>query len=124
MATVGKVPGGYLTYRFAEKSGEITFEKKFGKQRAAQVYKWFEKRGTGLVVMVGAMVPPPFPLTPVLIAAGIIHYPKNRFVPSLFVGRSVRFLAMAYLSRSYSQRLLSFFSQYYRPALYVLIALA
>jgi membrane protein YqaA with SNARE-associated domain len=124
MAIVGEVVGGYLTYRFAEKTGEKALEKKFGKQRATQVYRWFEKRGTGLVVMVGAMLPPPFPFTPVLTAAGIMHYPKNKFLPSLFVGRSVRFFVMAYLGRAYGQQVISFFSRYYRPALYVLIALA
>jgi len=124
MAAVGEIAGGYLTYRFAEKTGEKALEKKFGKQRAAQVYKWFEKRGTGLVVMVGAMLPPPFPFTSVLTAAGIVHYPRNRFLPCLFVGRSVRFFAVAYLGRAYGQQIIGFFSQYYRPALYVLIALA
>jgi membrane protein YqaA with SNARE-associated domain len=124
MAIVGEVIGGYLTYRFAEKSGEETLEKKFGKARVAQVYKWFEKRGTGGVVMVGAILPPPFPYTPVLTAAGVIHYPKSKFLPALVVGRSARFFLVAYLGQRYGQAVIDFFARYYRPALYVLIALA
>ena len=100
MAIVGEVIGGYLTYRFAEKSGEETLEKKFGKARVVQVYKWFERRGTGGVVMVGAILPPPFPYTPVLTAAGVMHYPKSKFLPALVVGRSVRFFLVAYLGAS------------------------
>ena len=95
MAIIGEVIGGYLTYRFAEETGGETLEKKFGKARVARVYKWFEKRGTGGVVMIGAILPPPFPFTPVLTAAGVIHYPKNRFLPALVVGRSVRFFLVA-----------------------------
>lgn len=124
MATIGEVIGGYITYLFSEKSGEITLQKKFGKARIAKVYEWFEKRGTGLVVMVGAILPPPFPFTPVLMVAGVMHYPKNKFLASLVVGRSIRFLAMAYLGQKFGQAVIAFFARYYRPALYVLIVLA
>jgi membrane protein YqaA with SNARE-associated domain len=123
MATVGEVIGGYLTYRFAEKSGEKTLEQKFGKTRPEQVYKWFEKRGAGLVLTVGAVLPPPFPYTPVVTAAGIIHYPRDRFLECITVGRSLRFLLVAYLGRSYGQSVIDFFARYYRLALYVLVAL-
>jgi len=123
VATFGEVIGGYLTYRFAEKGGEKALEQRFGKVRTAQVYKWFEQRGTGLVVMVGAILPPPFPFTPVLTAAGVGHYPKNKFLPALVAGRSVRFLAMAYLGRQFGQAVIDFFARYYRPMLFVLIAL-
>ncbi|HTP68787.1 MAG TPA: VTT domain-containing protein [Dongiaceae bacterium] len=124
MAIIGEVTGGYLTYRFAAKSGEHTLEKKFGKARTAQVYEWVEKRGAGLVVSVGAMLPPPFPFTTVLAAAGILHYPERKFLPGLAAGRAVRFFAMAYLGRAYGQSVIAFFAQYYRPALYLLIVLA
>jgi len=124
VATVGEVIGGYLTYRFAEKGGEKALEQRFGEARTAQVYEWFEQRGTGLVVMVGAILPPPFPFTPVLTAAGVGHYPKNKFLPALATGRSVRFLAMAYLGRQFGQAVIDFFAWYYRPALYALIVLA
>jgi hypothetical protein len=36
----------------------------------------------------------------------------------------VRFFAMAYLGQPYGRQVLGFFSQFYRPALYALIALA
>ena len=124
MATIGEVIGGYLTYRFAEKSSEETLEKKFGKSRLEQVSSWFEKRGAGLVVAGGAMLPPPFPFTVVLTVAGVLHNPKKQFLTCLTVGRTVRFFAVAYLGRRFGQAVIAFFAQYYRPALYALIALA
>lgn len=123
MATIGEVIGGYLTYRFAEKSSEETLEKKFGKSRLDQACRWFEHRGGALVVAGGAMAPPPFPFTVVLTAAGIIHYPKKQFLTYLAVGRTVRFFGAAYLGQAYGQNVISFFVKYYRPALYALIAL-
>src|SRR5271165_6010196 len=78
MATVGEVLGGYLTYRLAEKGGQQTLEKKVGKPRAEKIYKYFEKRGF-LTVFTGSILPPPFPFTPVLMAAGTLQYPRKKF---------------------------------------------
>jgi len=123
MATIGEVAGGYATYRHAEKGGEKTLEKKTGKPLVQRVYKWFQKVGAGPLVLVGAMLPPPFPFTAVLMAAGLTHYPRDRFLWRLSAGRAVRFLLIAYLGQAYGQTVATFISHYYRPALYVLIAL-
>jgi membrane protein YqaA with SNARE-associated domain len=123
MATVGEVIGGYLTYRLSEIGGQQTLEKKIGKPSAEKLYKRFEKHGVA-TLFVGSILPPPFPFTPVLMAAGIMQYPQNKFVASLTAGRGVRYFAVAYLGRIYGRRVISFFSQYYRPTLYVLIVLA
>jgi membrane protein YqaA with SNARE-associated domain len=123
MATVGEVLGGYLTYRLAEKGGQQTLEKKVGKPRAEKLYKHFEKRGF-LTVFTGAILPPPFPFTPVLMAAGIMQYPRQKFFSALSAGRAVRYFAVAYLGRIYGRQVIGFFSRYYHPMLYLLIALA
>ena len=123
MATVGEVLGGYLTYRLAQQGGQKTLEKKIGKQRAEKIYKYFEKRGL-LTVFTGAILPPPFPFTSVLMAAGIMQYPRKEFLPALTLGRGLRFFLVAYLGRSYGYQMIEFFSRHYRPTMYALIALA
>ena len=123
MATVGEVLGGYLTYHLAEKGGQKTLEKKVGKPRAEKIYKPFEKRGF-MTVFTGSVLPPPFPFTSVLMAAGIMQYPRKKFFSALTAGRALRFLADAYLGRIYGQRMIDFFSRHYRPTLYFLIGLA
>lgn len=123
MATVGEVMGGYLTYRLAEKGGQQTLEKKVAKSRAENIYKLFEKRGF-ITVFAGSILPPPFPFTPVLMAAGIMQYPCKKFFAALTAGRAVRYFAVAYLGSAYGRRIIGFFSHYYQPMLYVLIALA
>ena len=123
MATVGEVLGGYMTYQLAEKGGQETLEKKAGKPRAEKLYKYFEKRGF-MTVFTGAILPPPFPFTSVLMAAGVMQYPRKKFFSALTAGRGLRFLADAFLGRIYGQRMIDFFSRHYRPALYVLITLA
>jgi membrane protein YqaA with SNARE-associated domain len=123
MATVGAVLGGYLTYRLAEKGGEETLERKVGKQRAEKVYKKFEKQG-GFWVFLGSVLPPPFPIVPFLMAAGVMKYPKKKFLAALSSGRGVRFFAVAYVGHIYGKAIVTWLSQYYQPVLYVLIALA
>lgn len=123
MATVGSVLGAYLTYRIGEKGGEEVLEKKIGKQRAEKVYAKFEKAGFTTVV-VGVLIPPPFPIVPVLLAAGILQYPTRKFLAAIAFGRAVRFTIDAMLGIYFGRAILGFFSQYYKPALYALIGLA
>ncbi len=123
MATVGAVVGGFFTFRIGEKGGEETLEKKIGKKRSKKVYAQFRKRGFTMIV-VSAILPPPFPMSPMLIAAGAMHYPLKRFFTSLSIGRGVRFFAIAYLGHIYGNTIISALSKYYKPVLYALIALA
>lgn len=123
MAVLGAVLGGYLTYRLAEKGGEETLEKEIGKDRAQKVYDKFKKRGFATVA-VGAVLPPPFPMVPVLMAAGVLQYPRKKFLAALTAGRAVRFLVVALLGRIYGTAIISSLQNYYKPMLYALIALA
>ncbi len=123
MAVVGAVLGGYLTYRLAEKGGEETLEKEIGKDRAQKVYNKFKKRGFATVA-VSAVLPPPFPMVPVLMAAGVLQYPRKKFLAALSAGRAVRFLVVALLGRIYGTAIISSLRTYYKPVLYSLIALA
>ncbi len=123
MATVGEVLGGYLAYRLAQKGGQQTLEKKIGKPRAEKLYKYFEKHGS-LTVFTGAILPPPFPFTSVLMAAGIMQYPSKKFLSALTAGRSVRFFAGAWFGRIYGRQMIDFFALHYQTAMYALIALA
>ena len=123
MATVGEVFGGYLTYRMAQKGGRETLERKVGKTRAEKTYKYFEKHGR-LTVFTGSLLPPPFPFTSVLMAAGVMQYPRKKFLSELTAGRGMRFCAVAFSGGIYGPQMIRFFSRYYQPALYVLIALA
>jgi membrane protein YqaA with SNARE-associated domain len=123
MATIGAVIGGYLTYRLAEKGGQETLEKKVGKQRAEKVYRRFKAHGFATVA-VGAILPPPFPIVPFLIAAGALKYPRRNFLAALALGRAARFVALAYLAHRYGAAIVGWVSSYYQPLLYALIALA
>jgi membrane protein DedA with SNARE-associated domain len=123
MGTVGAVIGGYLTYRLGEKSEEETLERKIGKNKVQKVYDRFRKRGF-ISVGLGAILPPPFPMVPVLLAAGALHYPRKKFLVSLSLGRGIRFFGLAYMAHVYGKAIIGWLTRYYHPLLYALIALA
>lgn len=123
LATVGEVLGGYLGYRLAEKGGQEILERKMGKPRAEKIYRRFEKRGF-MTVFTGSLLPPPFPFTPVLMAAGVMQYRRKSFLSALAAGRAARFFTVAFLARVYGQQMIGFFSRHDRPSLYLLIPLA
>jgi membrane protein YqaA with SNARE-associated domain len=123
MATVGAVIGGYITYVLARKGGKEAFERKLSKNRADKVFKRFERWGF-FAVAVPALLPPPFPIVPFLLAAGALQYSRKKFVAALALGRGVRFTIVAGLGALYGRHIVRFFSQYYKPALFTLIGLA
>ena len=122
-ATAGAVIGGYVTFRLARKGGKVEIEKKIGKKRAEKVYGKFE-RGGFTTIFFGSMLPPPFPMVPVLMAAGIMQYPRKRFLAAVTMGRAIRFFVIAYLGKLYGTAIVGWLGRYYRLFLYILIGLA
>ena len=121
MATVGSVLGGYLTYRMARKGGKETLEKRFSQKKVRKVYAIFKRWGFASVA-IPALLPPPFPIVPMLLAAGALQYPTRKFLTALTVGRGLRYIILAYLGYQYGRNIVKFFDQYYWPVLITLIA--
>ena len=122
MATLGSVVGGYLTYRIGSKGGKETLEQKIPKRKIDKVYRKFEKGGFWAVA-VPAMLPPPVPIVPFLVAAGAMQYSRKKFLIALAAGRALRFSIVAFVAAHYGSQIFRFFSRYYKPALYSLIGL-
>jgi membrane protein YqaA with SNARE-associated domain len=123
IATAGALIGGYITYGLARKGGREAFERKLPKKQAEKVYQRFERWGFWAVA-VPAILPPPFPIVPFLLAAGALQYSKKKFLGALALGRGIRFTIVAGLGAHYGNHIVRFFSKYYEPALYTLIGLA
>jgi membrane protein YqaA with SNARE-associated domain len=123
MATLGAVLGGYITYSLARKGGKRAMERKLSRKRAQKVYQTFERWGFWAVA-VPALLPPPFPFVPFLLAAGALQYERKKFLAALTLGRMVRYTIVAGLGALYGNHIVRFFSRYYKPALTILIALA
>lgn len=123
MATLGAMIGGYITYALAKKGGKEALEHRLSKKKADKVTKTFERWGF-FAVALPALLPPPFPFVPFLIAAGALQYSRKKFIGALAAGRGVRYCVEAFLGFHYGHGILHFFRQYYAPALGILIGLA
>jgi membrane protein YqaA with SNARE-associated domain len=123
MATVGAVIGGYITYSLARKGGKQAMERRLSKRKAAKVYQRFERWGFGAIA-IPAVLPPPFPFVPFLLAAGAMQYSRLKFLGALVLGRGVRYSIAAYLGVLYGTHILRFFARYNKEAVAVLVGLA
>jgi membrane protein YqaA with SNARE-associated domain len=123
MATIGAVLGGYITYSLARRGGKHAMERRLSKRKAAKVYKRFERWGFGAIA-IPAVLPPPFPFVPFLLAAGAMQYSRAKFLGALVLGRGVRYSVAAYFGALYGRQILRFFAKYDKLALGVLIGLA
>jgi len=123
MATLGSVIGGYVTYRLARKGGKETLERRIGRGRADAFYSRFERWGFWAVA-VPALLPPPFPIVPFLLAAGAMQYSRRKFLAALTLGRGLRYGILAFLGVLYGRHFLRFFNKYTKPTLFVLIGMS
>jgi membrane protein DedA with SNARE-associated domain len=55
-------------------------------------------------------------------AAGVMQYSRNKFLAALTLGRAIRFFSLAFLGRLYGTAITGWLGRYYKPFLYVLIA--
>ena len=122
-ATVGSSAGAYITYRIGLKGGKEGLAKRIPEKKLAKIYRWSEKYGVGAVA-VPALLPPPFPLSPFLLAAGVMKVPKTKFLAAYSIGRLVRYGIVAWLGRKYGQSIIRAMQEYSRPIIWALILLA
>jgi membrane protein YqaA with SNARE-associated domain len=123
MATIGAVIGGYITYSLARKGGKEALEHKLSSGSAAKVYSKFERWGFSAIA-VPALMPPPFPFVPFLIAAGALQYSQKKFLGALALGRGIRYTIVAGLGALYGRQITKFFARYEELTVTVLIGLA
>jgi membrane protein YqaA with SNARE-associated domain len=105
MATIGSVLGGFVTYRLARKGGEKALEKRLSPKTVKKVTKIFEERGFAAIA-IPALLPPPMPLVPFLLAAGAMQYSVKKFLLAMTTGRIVRYMILAYLAARYGRKML------------------
>jgi len=121
MATLGAVLGGYLTYRLARREGKALLERRVSRRKAQKIYDTFEKWGFGAVV-IPALLPPPMPMFPFLLAAGAMQYSRTKFLTALTIGRAIRYTLLAFLAATYGRQIIGWMARYGKPILFTGVA--
>jgi membrane protein YqaA with SNARE-associated domain len=123
MATVGSVVGAYLTYRLARNRGEKALNDRLSKRNAKKVVRVFERWGFGAIAL-PALLPPPMPMVPFVIAAGALQYSPRKFLAAMTLGRVVRYCILAYLGAVYGRKIFAAVLAHGEVVLYVTIGVA
>src|SRR5689334_23642439 len=79
MATAGSVLGCLLMDVVSRKGGEAGLEKRLPRKRLEYVKAKVEKKA-GWALATAALLPPPFPFTPFVIAAAALKYPRKKLL--------------------------------------------
>jgi membrane protein YqaA with SNARE-associated domain len=104
MAAVGSVVGAYLTYRIARNRGDKELNDRLSKRNVKKVVRVFERWGFGAIA-VPALLPPPMPMVPFVIAAGALQYSPRKFLVAMSLGRLARYCILAYLGAVYGRKI-------------------
>lgn len=123
MATIGSVLGGYVTFRLARHQSRERLQEQLShgwKKRFAD----FFKKWRFWAIAVAALLPPPIPVVPFILAAGATNYSSRRFLSAMSLGRVIRYFVLAYFANLYGRAIIRIFSDYGWPIFYTLLALA
>jgi membrane protein YqaA with SNARE-associated domain len=104
-ATVGSACGVVLTLWLSSKAGD-----RLSKGRRGRAWKYVEKQikeKAGWALTVGSLMPPPFPFTLFVAAAGALRVPLKKVVPFVAAGRLLRFTIEGVLAIHYGRWILS-----------------
>jgi membrane protein YqaA with SNARE-associated domain len=111
MATAGALAGGYTTYLLARGESKSKLADWLKQSKLKSFRKVFERWGFGAIV-VPAILPPPFPMVPFLIAAGATRYPRGKFIAALAIGRGIRYAILGVLGYLYGRWIITVFRQH------------
>lgn len=96
LAAAGSAIGGLLPYWIGRGGGEIYLHKHVNHRRFDQLRERFENKEF-VAVLVPSMLPPPTPWKVFVFAAGVFEMRVPWFLLAVFLGRIVRWMALAIL---------------------------
>jgi membrane protein YqaA with SNARE-associated domain len=106
LATAGSLAGAALTFWMGVEIGEEGLERHVSPRRLDRVRAKLN-RGGAIALAVLDLIPPPFPFTPFVLAAGALEVKRSTFFITLAVCRLIRFGAEAALAVVYGNRIIA-----------------
>ncbi len=111
LATAGSALGGYLSFWVGQRGGKEFLEKHAPKRILGQVQHWMEHHAI-LAVSLPAILPPPMPLSPFVLAAGASRMSLRRFMTAFTVSRFLRHVLAAWVGVHYGKAVLSLWNRF------------
>ena len=106
LATTGSLVGASVTFWIGGKIGENSLEYWVSKGRLERVRCKIKSKGA-IALAIPALMPPPFPLTPFILACGALSVSTKRFFITFGLMRLLRFGIVSMLGLVYGRRILT-----------------
>jgi membrane protein YqaA with SNARE-associated domain len=106
VATTGSVVGAALTFWMGRKAGEKGLDRYLDKRQLDRARKKVNESGAVVLALID-LIPPPFPFTPFVIAAGALKVRTWLFFTTLVVVRVFRFGLESFLAQRFGRRIVS-----------------
>jgi membrane protein YqaA with SNARE-associated domain len=106
-AATGSVIGCLVLYTIMRRGGQAVMRRRFSAENIAKVERAYARFGF-LALAVPALLPPPMPFKIFVATAGALEYPRWRFVLTVMIARSVRYIVEGTLAVFYGEQVLVF----------------
>jgi len=93
---------GYTSWRTGKTGGEAALHKYVRERLLKRISRWVAQHAI-LSVFLPAVLPPPIPLSPFLLAAGALRVSRERFLLVFGAARSLRYGLIAWLGVAYGR---------------------
>jgi membrane protein YqaA with SNARE-associated domain len=113
LATVGSALGGLFSHRVGQSGGMAFLENHISPRIFHRVCDWMEHHAV-LSVALPAVLPPPMPLSPFVLAAGALQMSRRKFMISFTVSRFLRHLAAGILGIYFGPSVLHIWNSFSR----------
>ncbi len=111
IATVGSALGGFFSYQVGQSGGMDFIEKRTPPKVFKRVTRWMESHAI-LAVALPAILPPPAPLSPFVLAAGALKMSRQKFMATFTVSRLIRHAIAVWLGLRYGKQVLEFWNRF------------
>lgn len=101
-ATVGSFLGGLFSYKVGQSGGMAFLEKRVPARIFKPVCNWMNSHAI-LSIALPAVLPPPMPLSPFVLAAGALKMSRNKFLATFTASRFLRHAFAAWLGIHYGR---------------------
>jgi membrane protein YqaA with SNARE-associated domain len=113
VATLGSALGGLFSHKVGQAGGMAFIEKHISPRIFHLVCDWMERHAI-LSVALPAILPPPMPLSPFVLAAGALQMSRRKFMISFTVSRFLRHCAAAALGVYFGRSVLHLWNMFSR----------
>ncbi len=111
VATAGSALGGLFSHQVGQSGGMAFLEKRIPPRIYKRVCDWMENHAI-LSVALPAVLPPPMPLSPFVLAAGALHMSRKKFLWTFTISRMLRHTAAAWLGIHYGKQVVRFWNKF------------